>query len=233
MVLMENHRTEPEITSPHVSSETAVASTRPHKTSPKPSKKTQIRRCIVTREEAHKSDLLRFVVNHEGVLHFDINQKLPGRGLYISPVREHLQTAIDKNLFSKSAKRRVMIQDDFMTHVETSLRQVVLNYIGLAKRASVLTSSLDKIIKFIKNNSVACYITSSSEESDGYRKVASKIGSSPIITEFTNEELSQVLSLENAVHLTIKQGELADTFLKKFNTFKNLSETKRIKAKKE
>ena len=230
MVLMENHRTETDITSPHVSTEIADTSARPHQ----PPKKTQIRTCIVTREEHHKSELLRFVVNKDGIVYFDQNQKLPGRGLYVTPSLDALKTAIQKKQFSKSAKRQVQVADDLMDQVASTLRQHVLSYISMTKRASVLIASLTNLEKYIKNNKIACYITSSSQDSDGYRKMISKIGSSaPIITEFSNDELSRILGLENAVHLAMKEGELAETFLKKLDLYKELIKNTEGKPKEE
>lgn len=230
MVLMEPHHTEPNISSPHVSSETADASTRPHKSS----KKTQIRTCIVTREEHHKSDLLRFVINRDGVLYFDQTQKLPGRGIYLSPSRKNLDQALKQNLFSKSAKRKIVISDDFDAQVNASLRDHLLSYVGLAKRSGDLIASLSNIEKFIKNNKVSCYITSSSQESDGYSKIVSKIGSSvPVVSEFSNDELSKILGLDNAVHLVLKEGELSKTFLKKHKLYKEFIDNKDGQKKEE
>ncbi len=216
---MEHRHTDTNDLHPQVSSEAAEASARPSK-----AKKNQQRTCIVTREESDKSDLLRFVVHPDGNLHFDLNQKLPGRGLYVSYEAPHVKTALQKNLFSKAAKRQVSIPDTLMTQIELQLRGAALNHIGLCKRASELISSLIKIEKHLRINRIACYITSSPEGSDGYRSVTRKAGDVPVIRAFTNEELSKILNIENAVHLVMKPGNIANSFLKLINLYTQLTD---------
>lgn len=219
MVLMEDHHTDTHTTSPHTSPEVAETSVRPEKTS----KKIKQRSCIVTREEADKKDLLRFVCDQSGKVYFDLNHKLPGRGIYVSANAEALQQAISKNLFAKAAKRQVSVSPDLMTQVETQMRQAALNMIGLSRRAGELIISADKINKYIKNNDITCYITASSQDADLRRQIERQIGSKPVITEFSNQELSETLGLENAVHLALKAGSMSKKFLKQLDVLRNLS----------
>ena len=46
-------------------------------------KKISLRRCVVTKEQLPKSDLLRIVKNKEGQVFPDITGKANGRGAYI------------------------------------------------------------------------------------------------------------------------------------------------------
>ena len=227
MVLMDDHRTDLHDTSPHLSSEAADTSDRPNSSTRvsdcvAKNKKTQ-RTCIASREEHDKSELLRFVVaKQDNRLYFDLNQKLPGRGIYVFPMREYLETALHKSLFAKAAKAKIDVPDNLLVHIEAQMHQSVLDHLGLARRAGDLIISLDKIEKYLKNNQIGCYITAASEESDGYRTISKKSGSAPIVTNFSNEELSKALNLENAVHLAIKYGKMAALFVKKVEILNNV-----------
>ena len=67
------------------------------------------RTCIATRKLFLKDDLYR-VVKSNGVIQIDINQKLPGRGAYISKDLKAITLAHDKHLFSKAL--RCEVKDD-------------------------------------------------------------------------------------------------------------------------
>ncbi len=220
MVLMEDHHTDTNVPSPHDSPELAGTSTCSEKTS---KKKTQQRTCIATREVSDKADLLRFVCDRSGQIYFDLTHKLPGRGIYVSTKEDALKQAISKNLFAKAAKRQVRVPDDLLHQIEVQLRQSLLNLIGLSRRAGDLIISADKINKFIKSNEIECYITASCEGSDSRCEIERQIGACRVILDFSSEELSDVLGLENAVHLAMKKGGLSQKFLKQLDVLHNLS----------
>ena len=60
------------------------------------------RKCIVTGQIKPKDELLRFVKTYDSRLVPDFNNKLEGRGLYVSVSKKALQKALEKNLFIKS-----------------------------------------------------------------------------------------------------------------------------------
>ena len=57
------------------------------------------RRCIASGQVLKKADLIRFVVAPDGVLVPDLQEKLPGRGIWLSSSREHLELARKKGFF--------------------------------------------------------------------------------------------------------------------------------------
>ena len=64
-------------------------------------KKIPLRRCIVTREQLPKQELLRIVRDKEGKVSVDQTGKLGGRGAYIKKDIEVLNTAKSKNILSR------------------------------------------------------------------------------------------------------------------------------------
>ena len=74
--------------------------------------------CVVTRKSFLKSDLYR-VVKYNGVVSFDRNQNMPGRGAYISKDLKAITIAHDKHLLSKAL--RCEVKDDIYVELVNAL----------------------------------------------------------------------------------------------------------------
>lgn len=72
--------------------------------------KIPVRTCIVTRARKNKVDLVR-IVNIDGTLKVDLNSSLPGRGVYLLPELEVLETAIGKRKFGYALKSKFNLTD--------------------------------------------------------------------------------------------------------------------------
>lgn len=70
-------------------------------------KKIPLRRCIVTKEQLPKSELLRIVKDKEGNIKVDLTGKLNGRGAYIKKDIEVLNTAKSKNILSRALEASI------------------------------------------------------------------------------------------------------------------------------
>ena len=96
------------------------------------------RRCIASGEVRDRARLLRFVIGPDGTVVPDIDERLPGRGLWLTPRRDIVATAAAKGLFAKAARRRVVLPSDLAGEVEQLLRARCLALLGLARRAGQL-----------------------------------------------------------------------------------------------
>ena len=64
-------------------------------------KKTPLRRCVVTKEQLPKQELLRVVKNKENKIFVDETGKVGGRGAYIKKDINVLETAKKKKILNK------------------------------------------------------------------------------------------------------------------------------------
>ena len=64
-------------------------------------KKIPIRRCVVTREQLPKKDLIRIVRNKDNVVSLDLTGKANGRGAYIKKDLSVLEIAQKKKILEK------------------------------------------------------------------------------------------------------------------------------------
>ena len=79
------------------------------------------RRCIATGEVHDRARLLRFVVGPDGTVVPDIDERLPGRGLWLTPRRDIVDRAVAKRLFARAARRQVSVPPDLADRLETLL----------------------------------------------------------------------------------------------------------------
>ncbi len=64
-------------------------------------KKIPMRRCVVTREQLPKKDLIRIVRNKDNVVSLDLTGKANGRGAYIKKDLSVLEIAQKKKILEK------------------------------------------------------------------------------------------------------------------------------------
>ena len=79
------------------------------------------RRCIVTGTVGAPDSLVRFVVGPDGAVVPDIDERLPGRGMWVTAEREVLGRAVAKTAFAKAAGQKVTVDAELVGRVETLL----------------------------------------------------------------------------------------------------------------
>jgi uncharacterized protein len=171
--------------------------------------KGPLRRCLVTREVRPKADLLRFVVGPEDRLLADPAERLPGRGLWLTPRRDIVAAAAARGLFAKAAGRRVALPGDLPAEVERLLRARCLALIGLARRAGQLRSGFEKVREDLKAGRVGLLLAARDGAPDGRQKLAALAGDRPVIACLDSAELSAALGREKVVHAAVAEGGLA------------------------
>lgn len=117
-----------------------------------------VRRCLVSGESKPKSELVRFVLDPANNVVPDLAEKLPGRGLWVGADCNLIAQAVQKKLFSKSAKTKATASAELPRQVERLLARRCCDLLGLARTAggiimrekvvqeALLTSSLDGVI---------------------------------------------------------------------------------------
>ena len=179
------------------------------------------RRCLVTRASRPKGGLLRFVVSPDGQLVPDLGEKLPGRGLYVTPDRALLETAISKKLFAKAAKRAVAVPEDLPARVDDLLRRRTLDLIGFAKRAGQAVAGFDRVKSWIEQGRAAL-VVQAADGSPGSRQrlagVAAAVAETleesafvrpQLVEMFSQTELGAAFGRTSVVHVAIAPGGLA------------------------
>ena len=169
-----------------------------------------LRRCLVSREVRPKAELLRFVVGPEDRLLPDPAERLPGRGLWLTPRRDMVAAAAAKGLFAKAAGRRVVLPSDLAGEVERLLRGRCLALLGLARRAGQLRTGFEKVREDLKAGRVGLLVAARDGAPDGRQKLLALAGGRLEIALFDSAELSAALGREKVVHAVVAEGGMAE-----------------------
>lgn len=175
-----------------------------------------LRRCVASGETRPKAELLRFVVGPDGRLVFDLEGRLPGRGLWLLPRRTMLDRAARRKLFQRAAKAPVEVPDDLAERVAAQLRRRCIDTLGLANRAGQAVAGFEKVRARLRAGDVAFLLAARDGGEDGRRKLANLArAASPgteIVSALSAEEMGAALGRAPCVHAALLRGRLATRF---------------------
>lgn len=167
------------------------------------------RRCIVSGQVTAKENLLRFVIGPDNEVVPDVEGRLPGRGIWLSPGRDVVNTAVSKRLFAKAARRAVNVPDDLADRIEALLRRRCLDALALARRAGQAVCGFEKVKAEVKAGKVVVLVQAGDAAQDGRDKLRALAPGAVVIDLFDAAELGVVFGRDHAVHVCVAPGGLA------------------------
>jgi len=110
------------------------------------------RSCIACREARDKGSLLRFVQAPDLTVLPDLQQKLPGRGVYTCLSASCLKAAAQKKQFNRGFKGEVVgaDADTLLGLVASKLKERIASYLSLANKAGKVVSGSDQVSERLK-----------------------------------------------------------------------------------
>ncbi len=179
------------------------------------------RRCIITGTVQPKDGMIRFVVGPDGEIVPDLDECLPGRGLWVSADRAALAKAGAKGLFARAARRAVRVPADLMERLERLLERRCLDRIGLARRAGQALAGYEKVREALRAGRVgreggppALLVEAADGSEDQRAKVAALAPDLPVICLFDSGSLAAALGRDHAVHTVVARGKLGTQLLR-------------------
>jgi predicted RNA-binding protein YlxR (DUF448 family) len=170
------------------------------------------RRCVASRESWPREALLRFVVAPDGDLVADLQERLPGRGLWVRAERAALERAVRGRLFARAAGREVRVAPGLAQDLERALVGRCVDLIGLARRAGTVWQGFDQVEAALREGRVALLVQASDAAADGVRKLAGVARGVRVVRVLDRAEIGRALGREAAVHVALAAGGLADKF---------------------
>ncbi len=172
------------------------------------------RRCIASGEVRPKAELIRFVAGPDRTVVPDLAGRLPGRGLWLLPRRDHLERACARNLFARAAKAPLSVPADLPARVEKLLSRRCLELVGLANRAGQAVSGFERVTSRLASGGVAMLLAAVDTAEDGRRKLRAaaraQVSAPQVVEMFTAEELGQALGQAARAHVAIAPGGFAE-----------------------
>lgn len=174
---------------------------------------TSRRRCLVTRESRERERLLRFVLDPERRLRLDLEQRLPGRGMWLSADRDVLNRAVARNVFAKASRGPVTIEPHLVAEVERLLVRRALDSLGLARRAGAVAIGFEQARAALAAGAAAVLVSAADGAAHGRDKLRRSAPELPVVAAFSSAELGSALGREHVVHAAVAPGRLARRLL--------------------
>ena len=178
-------------------------------------KKDPQRKCAVTNQVADRDALLRFVLDPDGCVTFDSGKRLPGRGIWLTPHRDVLETAVKKNAFARAAKTPARVPGDLVSKVEQQVRKTKLDRLGLARRSGALIVGTEKTRDKLRQGKLALLVLASDgspQTTASLIHLAGQTGTEVLVSE-SAETLAQALGRATAVCSGVLDARMAATIL--------------------
>lgn len=172
------------------------------------------RRCIVTGESGGTFGLIRFVRDPDGFAVPDLDEKLPGRGAWMTAARPVLEKAERRNPFARAFRAETRIPPDLADVLERLLCRKCLDLIGLARGAGQLVAGFDKVEEWSRAGRIAVMVLASDAGPSGDEKGRRMARGCPLVDRFDRHELGLALGVENVVHAAVAPGRLAERLMR-------------------
>ena len=182
----------------------------------------RMRLCAVTRSEASAEDLIRFVRAPDGVIVPDLDLCLPGRGVWVSCLRETLEKAIRTKSFARSLHTDAAVPPDLAQRVDGLLERRVIDALALANKAGAAIAGFQQVDAALDKAAVLVLLHGSEAAADGRAKLDRKFQAicrargveAPIIGALTVAQMSLAMGRPSVVHAALIPGGLARRFLR-------------------
>jgi predicted RNA-binding protein YlxR (DUF448 family) len=174
-----------------------------------------LRRCIVTREQQPKEQMIRFVVGPDRVVVPDLAATLPGRGMWLSASGDVLEVARARGglgrAFARAARGPVTVPPDLPAVLEAALIRRIGELLGLARRAGQAVAGFDKAREWLRSGRGTLILQASDgSTAERARFLNGAANSVTVLDPLPAEVLGQVFGRDHVVHVAIAPGRLGE-----------------------
>jgi hypothetical protein len=180
------------------------------------------RMCIVTRQRAGDADLIRFVLDPQGVLIPDLKAVLPGRGAWVTGQSAVLGEAIKRKAFARALKAEQSVGrthdmglDDLVERTHSILAHHARGSLAMARKAGLVVNGFSKVESALKSGKAHAVLHASDAGADGVMKLnrlAGHVGV-PVLQLLPHGEMGLALGQEHVIHAALLDGPGAARFL--------------------
>jgi uncharacterized protein len=171
----------------------------------KSSNKVPQRTCLVTRRVQDANLMLRFVLSPDGVAVPDVDQKLPGRGVWITLQHTLLAQALTRKVFFKAFRQSVTVDPDLVNTVRRLLTERFRQALGIANKAGCVVSGTFAVEQLLRKNKGIALLHSDAASLEGCRKLNALAGTLPV-WPIADADLQKILNSTNTMHIGIRAG---------------------------
>lgn len=183
---------------------------KPKQSQTNPPAETGVKTCFMTRTPGARADMLRFVIAPDNTVVFDVAEKLPGRGWWLTADRDIVRRAAEKRVFNRAAQTPVRVPADLADLVDRALEERCRNYLALCRKAGLLLFGFEAVKKAVAAGQVAAVFEATDASERGQTKLYRSRDTFPVFTLFTRSRLGHLTGMEQAVHIALLRGGLTE-----------------------
>jgi predicted RNA-binding protein YlxR (DUF448 family) len=189
------------------------------------------RTCLACREVKEKRSLLRFVLAPDRTVVPDLQQKLPGRGVYTCMKGSCLTRAAQKKQFSRGFKGEVLgAEADALTRqVTEKLEERIAGYLCLANKGGKIVSGSDQVMDKLKKGGAGILFLAtdiSADIGEKFRGLA-KFKGVACMSLFTKERLGELIGKELRSVLAVLDSGFIGPISLEMEKYRNFFEEER------
>lgn len=183
-------------------------------------KRQKTRQCIVTREAHPSESMIRFVASPDDCIVPDYNNKLPGRGVWITKDASILAQGLHAKRFQNALKQKTVTLDraGVVSQLRHQISKQIEAHIGLLRRTGALISGFENCMAAIKSNKpIGAYLTTAEGETDSRKKIRAACPqgiAEHVLSDKTG--VDRVMGAENTTHIIVKRSDLCLKLLQHF-----------------
>lgn len=173
------------------------------------------RRCLALGIPRDRALLIRFVIGPEAVIVPDIDERLPGRGLWVTAERQAIELVLRRKLFARAARCAVQVPDGLPQRLEAALERRCRDLLGLARRAGQGVFGYQKIRERLLEGAPPGVLLEAADGAPGdCRKLRALAPAAPVVGVLTAAEIGAAIGRDHIVHGLLLSGRLADRFVR-------------------
>jgi len=189
------------------------------------------RSCLACRETKDKGSLLRFVLAPDRTVVPDLQQKLPGRGVYTCMKGSCLRQAALKKQFSRGFKGEVLgaEAENLTRQVAEKLEERIASYLCLANKGGKIVSGSDQVMDKLKKGGAGILFLAtdiSTDIGEKFRAVA-KLKGVRCMALFTKERLGELIGKELRSVLAVLDSGFIGSIDLEMEKYRNFFEEER------
>jgi predicted RNA-binding protein YlxR (DUF448 family) len=175
--------------------------------------------CAVTGAVRPVDEMIRFVIDPDGVAVPDLKRRLPGRGIWITATRQALHAALACNAFARGFKRDVRVAPDVVDTTEQLIERTALEALAICRKAGKVAIGFANVAAALARAHVVAVCNATEAAPDGRRKLAAAVHRRADVAEirmidtFTSAQLDLALGRSNVIHAALLAGPESETFL--------------------
>ncbi|AFX98281.1 hypothetical protein A1OE_67 [Candidatus Endolissoclinum faulkneri L2] len=148
--------------------------------------------------------MVRFVVGNDNFILPDIEERLPGRGLWIFADRETISCAVEKRLFTWAAKQPVKVDSKLIDIVESLLKRRCLDTLSLARRLSLTITDNIKVRHIMETGAPGLLLEAVESTECAKAHLRSIVGSRSVISCLTKADFIKIFGRQDVLYTFVK-----------------------------